>query len=153
MKIFGTTKDGIQVFSHPEGHPHREDLLEETIAKIEINGAPFIRETVDLGRVIGKDHLVETDKNSVIVYRRRGNRAGLSRMVLNKPADDTTKVTIVMCQCDDTEPEYAGKYVVVTLFEGNPGEREPWDASIQNNPDALARSKAFWACHALVPEE
>ena len=153
MKLFGITADGIEVYSHPEGHPHREDLLEETLKKISVNGASFVRETVDLGRVIGKDHLVETNSDSVIVYRQRGNRAGLSRMVLNQKADDTSKVTIIICKCDDSEPEYAGKYVVVTNFEGQPGEREPWDNSLKNNPETLARSQKFWATHALVPED
>jgi len=153
MEILGTTKDGINIYRHPEGHPHREDLLAETISMIDTAGSPFIRQTIDLGRVIGKDHLVETDHNSVIVYRKRGNRAGYSRMVLNQPAADTQYVTIVMCRCDDSEPEFSGKYVVVTLFEGKPGEREPWDKSVQGKPEAIARCKAFWATHALVPED
>lgn len=153
LEVLGTTADGVNVYRHPDGHPHREDLLAETIAKIDTAGAPFIRQTIDLGRVIGKDHLVETNRNSQIVYRKRGNRAGLSRMVLNQKADDTQHVTIVMCKCNDDEPEFAGKYVVVTLFEGKPGEREPWDKSVKDNPVALARAQAFWSTHALVPED
>lgn len=153
LEVLGVTKDGIEVYRHPEGHPHREDLLAETIAMIDTNGASYIRETIDLGRVIGKDHLVETNRDSVIVWRKRGKRPGYSRMVLNQVAADTTKVTIVMCRCDDSEPEFTGKFVVVTLFEGEPGMPELFDRKCQNNPAVAEAAKAFWATHALVPED
>lgn len=154
--------NGVEIYAHPAGHPHRPDLLVETISKITLNdGETFHRETVDLGRVIGKDHLVETTSEDYIVYLRRGNRAGETRMVL-KEAKDTSNVTIVLCVArkdDETPDELVGKWVVVTLFEGNPGEREPWDNTFIdadiNEKAAAAKAKAenFWATHALVPTD
>lgn len=154
--------NGVEVYAHPAGHPHREDLLSETISKIVLpEGSTFHRETVDLCRTIGKDHLVETTDEDYIVYLRRGNRTGETRMVL-KEAADTSFVTIILCVArkdEETPDELIGKWVVVTLFEGQPGEREPWDnAFIDADVDAgiaaeKEKAEAFWATHALVPTE
>ena len=151
--------NGIEVFEHPEGHSHRFDLNKEAISKIELPvDGTFVRTTVDLGRVIGKDHLVKTNEFDTIVYLQRGNRPGKSRMVL-KEADDTSKVTVILCVCNEPTDNPAsvlnGKWILVTLFEGEPGEREPFDRAFADgkNPEGLKKSKEFWACHALVPTE
>ena len=151
--------NGIQVFEHPEGHSHRPDLDKEVISKIELPvDGTFVRTTVDLGRVIGKDHLVETDKYDTVVWLQRGNRPGKSRMVL-KEADDTSMVTVILCVCNEPEDNPAsalnGKWVLVTLFEGEPGEREPFDRAFADgkNPEGLKKAEEFWSCHALVPTE
>jgi len=152
--------NGIKVYNHPAGHPHRPELLAETISKLVLEGT-FCRKTIDLGRTIGKDHLVETAEGDHIVYLRRGNRAGETRMVL-KEAADTSFVTIILCVArkdEETPDELVDKWVVVTLFEGQPGEREPWDnsfidADVDEGVAALkAKSEMFWATHALVPTE
>lgn len=149
--ILGITKDGITIYQHATAsHSHRPDLDAEAISKIEINNRGFIRETIDMGRIIGVDHLVEVGTQEVCAYLRRGNRPGESKMVLTKEAQPTSFVTIIICQ--DRDPgETQGKYCLVTLFEGQPGEREPFDTNIQNNPEALKASQDFWAHHALVP--
>lgn len=151
--------NGIQVFEHPEGHSHRPDLDKEVISKIELPvDGTFVRTTVDLGRIIGKDHLVKTNEHDVIIYLQRGNRPGKSRMVL-KPADDTSKVTVILCVCDEPKDSPAstlnGKWVLVTLFEGEPGEREPFDRAFADgkNPEGLKKAEEFWANHALVPTD
>ena len=157
--IIGISANGIEVFEHPEGHSHRLDLNEEAISKIELPvDSTFVRTTVNLGRIIGKDHLVETDEHDTIVWLRRGNRPGKSRMVL-KEADDTSMVTVVLCVCNEPADNPAsalnGKWVLVTLFEGKPGEREPFDKAFADskNPEGLKKAKEFWSCHALVPTE
>ena len=149
--MIGTSKNGIAVYAHPESHSHRPDLNKEVISKISLpeNGS-FHRETVNLGRVIGVDHLVETSAENKIVMFQRGNRPGLSRMVIDKSPDETSLVTVVLCVATDPD-ELAGKWVLVTLFEGNPGEREPFDQSLTE--EGKAKSEAFWAFHALVPTE
>ena len=151
--ILGHTVDGTPVYLHPvASHSHRPDLNAEVISKLTIEkGQTFLRQTVDLGRVIGEDHLVETSDGDMIAYARRGNRAGESRFVLNRAAKPTTKVTIIACV--DRDPgETQGLWCLVTLFEGEPGCREPWDASLKT-PEAKAQAYAFWANHALVPTE
>ncbi len=150
--------NGISVYNHPESHSHRPDLNAEVINKITLpDDSTFFREVVDLGRVIGKDHLVETQEKDTIVYLQRGNRPGKSRMVL-KEAEDTSFVTIIACvACEEegTPTELVGKWILVTLFEGKPGEREPFDRSFADgkNPEGKAAAEAFWATHALVPTE
>lgn len=154
-----TSSNGIQVFAHPEGHSHRPDLNAEAISKIELpTNSTFVRATIDLGHIIGKDHLVKTFENDYIVWLQRGNRPGKSRMVL-KEAADTNFVTVILCVCDEPEDNPAsvlnGKWVLVTLFEGQPGEREPFDRAFTDgkNSDELKKSEEFWATHALVPTE
>ena len=158
-KIIGVSKNGFEVFEHPESHSHKPDLNAEVISKIILpEGETFYRNTIDMGKVIGKDHLVETKKNDVIVHLRRGNRPGRSRMVL-KPADNTSKVTVILCVCNEPEDNPAsalnGKWVLVTLFEGKQGEREPFDRAFADgkNPEGLKKAEEFWATHALVPTE
>lgn len=151
--------NNIHVFQHPESHSHRPDLDMEAISKIELpNDSTFVRTTIDMGHIVGKDHLVKTNKDDTIIYMQRGNRPGKSRMVL-KEADDTSKITITLCVCNEPEDSPAsalnGKWVLVTLFEGEPGEREPFDMAFANgkDPEGRKKSEAFWSTHALVPTE
>jgi hypothetical protein len=161
--LFGVSKNGIEVFAHPAGHPHREDLVEEALSLVELpTDNTFCLKTVDFGRVIGVNHLVETTENDTICYLRRGNRPGESRMVLNRKPEETSLVTVICCVCrkdKDTPDELVGKWVVVTLFEGTPGEKEPFDnAFTEKDIDDRAmigylKAEAFWRTHALVPTE
>lgn len=61
MEQYYVSKDGVKVFVHPtESHPHRWDLIEEVIRNLTIGDRVFVLETLDLGRIIGVNHLVET---------------------------------------------------------------------------------------------
>ena len=160
--LIAVSKNGIEVFSHPETHSHRPDLNAEVISKIELpTDRTFVRTTVDLGRVIGKDHLVEIESDSIDFYWKRGNRPGLSHMVL-QDADDTQYVTVILCVAreeEGTPSELVGKWILVTLFEGCPGEREPFDRSFERKnedeevAEAYQKSVDFWDTHALVPTD
>lgn len=144
------SKNNVEVFIHPESHPHRVDLLEEVISKVELPlDQTFYRKTVDLSHIVGKDHLVEVDETDSCFYMPRGNRSGKSHMTF-KEADDTTYATVVFCVATDPA-EYAGKWVIVTLFEGKPGMREPFDKRFENgaNPEEYAECLSFWKTHAL----
>lgn len=152
-KVLGTTKDNINIFFHEEfSHPHREDLITETIGKIEIKDRGYIRETIDLGRIIGKNHLVDIDEYDTTIMWTRPKHQGPSKMVLSKQAPATSKVTIIICQNQNQDEDF-GKYFLITLFEGEAGLPEPWNKGIQNDPIALAKSKDFWRWHALVPTD
>lgn len=147
-KVF-FTKDNKEVYIvEGESHPHREDLIAETLSKVTTGNLPFIRMTVDLGHTIGVDHLVATTENDEIVYFNRGGRNGYeSRMVLGRKAEDTSKVSVVMVKADDSVlgGEINGKYVLITLFEGELGQPEPYG---RNN---TKENREFWTNHALVP--
>ena len=151
MKNVFMSKNGVEVRIHPESHPHRMDLLEEAIAAIELpTDSTFFKQTVDLGHIIGVDHLVKTSGNSKIVMLRRGSRAGLTPMVINQGAAETSRVTVICCVATDPE-EHAGRWVVVTLFEGEQGMPEPWDKKCDGNQELKAKCQKFWDEHALVP--
>ena len=72
-----------------------------------------------------------------------------SRMVLGREPEDTSKATTIIAKCgpEDGE-EWNGKYVLVTLFEGDPGMPEPYGRN-ENNQEAIE----FWKNHALVPTD
>lgn len=159
-----TSKNGVQVMIHPDSHPHRMDLVEEVVSLMTVptDGSTIYRETVDLGRVIGVDHLVELKDGCKVYETRRpifnGDgtirkyRDGVTPMVLNQEPADTTQMTIVICVAREPE-EFVGKWVVVTMFEGAQGMPEPWDAKCKDDPELKAASRKFWATHALVPTE
>lgn len=72
-----------------------------------------------------------------------------SRMVKNREAEPTSLASVIVAKCDDNDgPEWAGKYVIITLFEGDPGMAEPYGR--YENDEACIN---FWKTHALVPEE
>ena len=142
--VAGVTADGEAVYYHPmASHSHRPELDGEVLGKIAINGGSFCRSTVNLHRIIGVDHLVETGEDDEIVYFCRGNREYYSRMVVGRKAEPTTKVTVIVARCTvDDGHDWDGKFVLVTLFEGDPGMPEN-----SNSPEA----EKFWMGHALVP--
>lgn len=142
--ILGTSKDGIWVYYHPEGHSHRADLNKEAISKITIADRPFVRETVSIGRVIGVDHLVTINEDDKVVLWTRPGRKSPSKMVLNRTAEDTDRVTVIIAKCGEEDGDLAGKYALVTLFEGAPGMPERDDDQ---------ECQKFWANHALVPTD
>ena len=148
--IIATTADGIDVYLHPQAsHSHRPDLDVETIEKVRVDGRPFVRETVDLGRVIGVDHLVETTDADVVISARRENNDHPSNMVLGRKPIPTSKVSVVLCKCGPEDGEdWNGKYVLITLFEGDLGMPEPVGRNAEDK-DCVA----FWKTHALVPTE
>lgn len=159
MGILGISKNGIEVFNHPQSHLHFEgSLLKEVIGKLVLEGT-YHFETVDMGRTIGKTYLVETDswKKTFMMerpysYEPLKLRNGKSRMSFGY-ANPTKFVTVGLCVCNDTEPEeYRGKWVIFTVFEGEPGEKEPWDRAFEDNknPEGLEKSIKFWENHALV---
>lgn len=159
-----TSKNGIQVFVHPTGsHPHRFDILGEAISLINIpDDRGYYKETVDLGHIIGFDHLVELNDDAMVyemhrpIFNEDGTikeyRKGTSPMVLNQLPNETSRVTVVMCVDRDPD-ELQGKWCIITLFEGEEGEPEPWNDRVKNDPAQLAKSIDFFATHGFVPTE
>lgn len=142
------TGDGIEVFSvEGASHSHREDLNSEVISKLTAGDRPFIRETVSLGRNIGKDHLVERRDDDEIYFHSRNGNEHKSVFALNREAEDTDKATVVIAKGGPEDGELEGKMVLITLFEGDPGMPEPYG---RNDTEEC---RAFWETHALVPTE
>jgi len=145
-KNYYLSNDNIKIYNiNGVSHSHRMDLNEEVISNINIGNRSFIRETISLEREIGFDHLVETTEEDEIVLLDRG-RGYPSRMVPGRKAEPTQKVFIVIAKGGPEDGEYNGEYILVTLFEGDPGMPEPY-GRYEGNQDCIN----FWANHALVP--
>lgn len=155
MSIF-TSANNTKVFTHPEAHPHRLDLAAEVIGKMFVPVTPAdpsdrnqtrICQTIDLGRTIGQNHLVEINENDLTFMWDRG-RGYESRMVL-KGTEDETRITTVLFWDGDNN-----KWILWTNFEGVEGLPEPGCDRYNNAPEEFKKKcQEFWATHALVPTE
>lgn len=152
LKTLGCTANGMPIYDATAigGHSHRPDLDTEAIEKVSFDGG-FSRITVDLERIIGVDHCIETTEEDTIVYLRRSNRNGKSRMVLNRTAMETSKVSLILITAGKEDGEFADKSVLWTLFEGEFAPKEPFDNF--RSDEERKESEEFWANHALVPTD
>jgi len=137
----GQLASGEYVFDRPRSHLHGdvETLLHELFARIRALDRQFIIEEIDLGRIVGKKHCVETGPDDEIVYAQRPNRKGLTRFVLNREPEDCTCAVLVL-----KRDEYADIYIVLTAYIGTHSEPEPWDRY------ATPKSEEFWSEHAMI---
>jgi len=148
--------NGTNVFAIEEAHPHRLDIAGEAIAKMVVPVAPAdpsdrnqtrICETLDLGRVIGKNHLVEVDDNDLTFMWDRG-RGYESHMALKETEDETRITTVLFWDAGNT------RWVLWTNFEGVEGLPEPGSDRYNKGSDEFkALCREFWRTHALVPTE
>ena len=141
------TKDGIEVHEiDGVSHSHRADLNEEALGMIKIGDRGFVRDVISFGRTIGCDHLVETkDEDEIVRMSRNGNEYE-TRFVMNKEAEPTDKATVIIAKGGPEDGDLEGKYILVTLFEGDPGMPEPYGRN-EGDPACIS----FWETHALVP--
>lgn len=141
------TKDGIEVHEiRGVSHSHRTDLNEEALGMIEIGDRGFVRDVVSFDRIIGRDHLVETkDEDEIIRMSRNGNEYE-TKFAMNRETEPTDKATVIIAKGGPEDGDLEGKYILVTLFEGDPGMPEPYGRN-ENSPECIS----FWENHALVP--
>lgn len=144
------TADGIEIYMHPQiSKSDRPDLDVETIERTRIDGRPYVRETVDLGRTVGFERIVETNDSDVAIYARRGSNFYPSDVVLGRKPIPTSKVSIALRRLGpESGEEWNGKYVLIALFEGTSVMPEPIGRNAKD-----AECVAFWKTHAIVPTE
>ncbi|MDD4901018.1 MAG: hypothetical protein PHS62_02820 [Patescibacteria group bacterium] len=138
-KTLGRLKSGEQVVDREISHIHASAKagLAEALARIDSLGHERIKETIDLGRVIGRSNCVSTGDGDEIVFAQRVNRPGLSRFAKNREPEPTSKLTIKLHRLAD------GKYEVRTAYIGEAGVAEPWDE------EKKSTSIPFWNAHAF----
>lgn len=153
----GKTKNGVVVYIDNEvthRHGFDGDVLREMIGRIELhlgeNDCSI--STLDMGRVMGTDNCLETCEGDTIVmfHRPTGNgdvRAYPSRMIMNREAQPTTMMTLII---GNAIPEKLP--LVYAYYAGIAAEREPGDPSLVT-PEEIRVAEEFWAHHALVPTE
>ena len=141
MGVIGRTQDGAVVVDRANSHLHEcaRKFIGEAVSKVKVNGRAFIEAEVDFGRVIGSSICVQTDQGDDIVFAQRPNRKGLTRFVVGRDPEPTSKFMVVLKATDDPQ-----KYVLITAFLGSKAQPEPWD------PRATVESIKFWQNRALV---
>lgn len=141
MKKIGRTADGTIVVDRHNSHLHEciDAVLVEALKLVTTKGRQFIEEEVNLGRVIGWSTCVSTNPEDIIVYAQRPNRKGLTRFVMSRAPEPTSKAMVVLKKSDKPS-----EYILITAFAGSKAEVEPWD------PRATDASVQFWKDKALI---
>lgn len=150
--FIATTNNNVDVYmcestyEHMLAHPDvRMDDVKEAISKTAYK-APFQIQSVDLGRICGKDSCVSIPDGMKPEMRTRKGRQGKTPVFLTGvEAEDTTLLTIGICKDDD------GKNTIFTAFYGQLAPKEPSDQRLSDSERSEAES--FWASHALVVTE
>jgi hypothetical protein len=141
MDEIGRTADGAIVVNRHNSHLHDDVrlIIPDALARVHTEGRVYIEAEVEFGRVVGKSICVSTGPDDKIVYAQRLKRNGLTRFVLERESEPTTKAMIVLKKMDS-----AKEYILITAFAGSKSELEPWD------PRATSASLLFWQNKALV---
>lgn len=145
-QIIGQTKNGKTVYVDTQGS-HAATHLADTLNLLElvqeaITGIVLNKDNTyvdkDMGRVVGLSDLVETNETDKVLYAKRLNRDNYTRFVLNRQAEPTNFVTLVLRKDSEDNYELWSAWIgrAVPQFPGDEFE----------TPD----SRPFWQNHALV---
>jgi len=143
--VLGTLASGQKVIGRRNCHLHAgvKELLPEVLSQVS-GDDQFVKQAVDLCRIVGLSNCVETTENDQIVFAQRVARSGLSRFALNRECEKTSQVTVVV-QFSPSDR----CYVMATAYCGPLAELEPWSPRVRKGKDRL-KSYTFWGKHALV---
>jgi hypothetical protein len=134
-KVFVDMED-----SHAATHLHDTPALYE-LAKELIRDIELIENSVcidrDMGRIVGTADLVETSVTDEIMYIKRLNRDGYTRFAMNRTAEPTSFVTVVLKSIE------VG-YVLWSAWIGRAVPQFPGDEH------ETQESRPFWREHALA---
>lgn len=124
---------------HLQEAPHLINLIKEVIAGVDLIDDNVAIEK-DLCRIVGETTLVETDETDEIVYAKRLQRDKYTRFVLNKTAQPTQFVTVILHKAD-------GGYRLWSAWCGQLVPTSP------GGDDEMPKSQGFWRNHALIFDE
>lgn len=143
--FLGCTKNDQRVYlddhsthanTHLEDTPGSLMYIKEALPRIVAEGDNVFCE-VDLGRVVGRTDLVETDDDDIIIYAKRIGRSTYARFVKGKSQPETNYVTLVLHVINDG-------YRLFSAWIGRAAP--PFPGDVKELPD----SRDFWRKHALV---
>lgn len=150
--IIGKTKDGHEVSERTKSHVHAgaKKHLREALAEINTEDASFIKKEVIFGKNIGLTYCVKTNSKDTTYLKRRANRRGPSRFVLNREPEPCKSMVVIL-------KKIKMGYLLVTAFVGKMAEPEPWDtrafkADARGFEAARHASIQFWKHNALIQE-
>lgn len=127
--------------SHIHNQGNIKSLLSQALASVEPKDRPFITESVDFGREVGRSVCIETKEGDEIIFAQRQGRQELTRFVKGREPEPTSSITFGLLR--DKEPGQ-NQYICLFAYMGPKSEVEPWD---KNANDA---ARTFWSSHALV---
>jgi len=148
------TKNGIRVIvpqstlEHMEAHADVDfDILAEAVKKIEYNGG-FYKDSINMGRIIGKTTCVKVDANDEVQHFYRKKRVGTTPFVKGRDPEDTTNIVVIF-----REGKY-GNPMLITSWYGDLAPMEPWDARRKHcTEEEIRECDEFWDSHALIFDE
>lgn len=156
IKIGTMNKHDVYIYAkdieHPESSHFGTHLAEnpqiiqyaaEAMSKDTDFNGQFKFATYQLDYIVGKDGLVETERDQSVRMIRTG-RTTISYGTF-KRGKDTNCITLGVCK-DNDDP--IGRDVLFTAFAGLAGEREIGDRNIKAEEEAN-RVKEFWENHSL----
>lgn len=133
---------------HLQAHNDVEEFLEEAISKVKIpNGALYLENAVNLGRIIGISSLVETNSiqlNEKTLFAKRAGRDWPSRIACDSKGVPCDSVTL-----ETKFNKQSNQYELSTAYIGFPCPDEPVHSSDKTS-NAFKKSLNFWCRHALV---
>lgn len=142
FKVYRIVND-VHMLAHKDADENKQ-LLAEAVEKV-VYTNPFWMETLDMGRIIGKDGCVEVTEEDDTCWACRPGRKLPSHLVFNKQPVETPYFTVGMCTDND------GLVTIFTAFAGKKAPKEPLDPTLKE--EERAESEAFWATHALCQQQ
>lgn len=145
-QLIGRTKNNKSVYvdtedSHAATHIADTPDLLRAVQELLPSLAPdedSVCLATDMGRVIGLSDLVETNEDDKILYAKRLNRDNYTRFALNREAEPSNFVTVVLQKDPD------GNYELWSAWIGLVTPQFPGDKFA--DPESIS----FWQKHALV---
>lgn len=141
----GTSSNGLIVYydpvsSHASTHlsdtPHLLTMVREILQQIEVRDN-ILAKSFDLGRIVGKQDLVETDKDDRIIYAKRRNRETYTRFCLSRQPIPSSVVTLIIER----------KNNIALLASAWIGPLAP---PFPGDENEVPESRQFWSRHALA---
>jgi hypothetical protein len=145
-QLIGTTKNGKTVYvdtedSHAATHiadtPDLLHVVQRVLPLLEPEEDSICLAS-DMGEVVGLSDLVETSEDDEILYAKRLNRDNYTRFALNRKAEPSNFVTVVL------QRDIEGNYELWSAWIGPVTPQFPSDKLA--SPDSIS----FWRKHALV---
>ncbi|MFZ4776951.1 MAG: hypothetical protein ACOYM3_16400 [Terrimicrobiaceae bacterium] len=134
--------------SHLSSDTATRAAVNEALSRIHGNNRQFIEEEITYDKPVGQTVCVSTTDNDIIVMAKRRNRTGLSRLVMNRTPEPSSKVFVVLKKSGPFE------YVLITGFIGGKPHPELFDTNAFDRKEdpakAYAEAKEFWSNHALI---
>jgi cold shock CspA family protein len=129
----------IRFISRAKSHLHEgvEDYLSYISNEIKNYDEEYIVKQIDFPKPIGISNCVQTYETDQVYFAIREKRLGHSRFVLNREAETTNSITLVLKRADNY-------YLIITSYLGKKSGVEPYDER------ATDQDLAYWSTHAFI---